>query len=94
MDFRSEFAKKYGIEQESEASEGDKSDEELSSYGEEDEDENETNQRGMRNKESLGRRSHQAFLNGSIGYEMPHGSRTNYKGHWTKEEVSCSIKNI
>lgn len=27
------------------------------------------------------------------GHEMPHGSRTNYKGHWSKEEVN-NISNL
>lgn len=25
---------------------------------------------------------------------MPQGSRTNYKGHWSKEEVSCKFQKL
>jgi hypothetical protein len=54
----------------------DEEDEEMSQYGDED-DEGEC-KRG-KNGGPAG---------GLMYHEMPHGSRTNYKGHWTKEEVS------
>ena len=95
MDFKAEFAKKYGIEQEMEDEHVDdeaEDNEDMSSYGEEDDDQD--NEGGLGRKDSHLRRSNQAFLNGSISYEMPQGSRTNYKGHWTKEEVSNDLSEL
>lgn len=47
------------------------------SYGDEDDE----------NRASKGGRG----SSGMMYHEMPHGSRTNYKGHWTKEEVRIFI---